>query len=495
MEYFNLMKRWITSLAVASLSAVIMAQAPFTIVRPADGSKVREKVRILIPKNSLPPGGYVGVFLDNKLVEATVPPVEGNYRVYTLDTKGRGIADTTGTPLKLELVLYTDYNDQARIVDRSSIDIHIGNKANIAIPNSGLNLRYRFSPGTQFVYNLHQYVQVATISEQQQRNGGRAAQVDTESEKIRLLYAVDNAYGDGSGLLRMQALPQKGKDYAMLTTSADLVQKRYYADQMAPIYMKITNTGREVYSALPPSVPLFGTNAGALDATHLYAPYPLPMLPSKAVRPGDAWAASFQMGAVNLDEYPNIDTITAKLPARGEFLGVEWEQGHPCAKLKNSIEAAGLTAADKDRIGKAAGGQSIEDDKFSISETIWFALDSRKVLKAVRDITVDRKTAGAAGGMGGAGAPGGMGGSMGSPGMFKGGAMGGGAVGAGQRGGGGDEGLAGPQGGGAQLGGRAPGAGPAPGGSRGGQMGGMGGAPSTPQYVRVRMIQIFTLEQ
>src|SRR5687768_4183436 len=137
------MKRWITSLALASLAAVVMAQAPFTIVRPADGSRVREKVRILVPKNSLPPGGYVGVFLNGKLIEATVPPVEGKYRVYTLDTKGRGIPDTTGAPLKLELVLYTDYNDQPRIVDRSSVDIHIGNKANIPVPNSGISLRYR----------------------------------------------------------------------------------------------------------------------------------------------------------------------------------------------------------------------------------------------------------------------------------------------------------------------------------------------------------------
>ena len=42
------MKRWIGSLALACVAGAAFAQAPFTIVRPADESKVREKVRIEI---------------------------------------------------------------------------------------------------------------------------------------------------------------------------------------------------------------------------------------------------------------------------------------------------------------------------------------------------------------------------------------------------------------------------------------------------------------
>ena len=56
------MKRCIATLLSLSLAGLVLAQAPFTIVRPADGSKVREKVHFTIPLNSVPAGGYIGVF-------------------------------------------------------------------------------------------------------------------------------------------------------------------------------------------------------------------------------------------------------------------------------------------------------------------------------------------------------------------------------------------------------------------------------------------------
>src|SRR5476649_542729 len=94
------MKRWIGSLMLAGLTSVVLAQAPFTIVRPADGAKVRETVHVLIPKGSIPPGGYVGIFLGGKFLEATVPPLKGKYYDYALDTKKLGLPDTEpGKPL------------------------------------------------------------------------------------------------------------------------------------------------------------------------------------------------------------------------------------------------------------------------------------------------------------------------------------------------------------------------------------------------------------
>ncbi|HSI73783.1 MAG TPA: hypothetical protein VK934_11470 [Fimbriimonas sp.] len=508
------MKRWISSLILAGIAGVVMAQAPFTIVRPADGSKVREKVRILIPKNSIPSGGYVGVFLDGKLIEATVPPVEGKYHVYTLDTKGRGIADTTGKPIKLELVLYREANDQAQIVDRSSVDLYVSNKANIPVPNRGLSLRYRFTPGSEMIYTLDQRVILSSISERDQKNGGRAAQQDVESEKLRLLYAVDNAYSDGDGLLRIQALPSKGKDYAELTLVDDLQQKRYYADQMASIYMRINNRGWEEFAALPPYIPLNGSGSG-IDPLNLFAVFPLPTLPEKSVRPGDSWPSRFQEADLDLSKYPNIDKVTSKLDARGEFVDTEWEMGHPCAKLQNTIEVADLSALKKKQVqGQMNAAGAISDDKVSVKETIWFALDTKKVIKIVRDINIERKTE-AAGGFGGpggggpgaqgSGAAGGKGrpGGTGPGGMGPGGG-GGGAAGTsnqilpgslrqgmpGRGGGGPPQGPGGP--GGPPQGVGMPGRSGAPSGF-GGQGAGMGNAGAT--FVRVRILQIFTLEK
>src|SRR5689334_7530307 len=116
-----------------SIVGSVMAQSSFTIVRPADGSRVREKVRVLLPKNSIDEGTYVGVFLGGKFVEAVVPPIDTtnpNYRVYVLDTKGRKIPDGE---LKLELVKY-EGSDTPRIADRSSVTVTVGNQMNIKIP-------------------------------------------------------------------------------------------------------------------------------------------------------------------------------------------------------------------------------------------------------------------------------------------------------------------------------------------------------------------------
>ncbi len=482
---------------LAGLAAGIMAQAPFTIVRPADGSKVREKVRILIPRNSIPASGYVGVFLDGKLVEATRPPIEGQYHVYTLDTKGRGIKDTEpGKPVKLELVLYTDSNDQSRIVDRSSVDINISNKGNIPVPNRGLSLRYRFTPGSEMVYSLDQKVILSSISEAQQKLGGKAAQQDVDSERIRLLYAVDNAYADGDGLLRIQALPEKGKDYADLTTEGDLQQKRFYPHQMASIYMRVTNTGREEFAALPPYIPLDGAASG-VDPLSLFAVYPLPTLPSKSVRPGDSWESGFQQGDLDLAKYPNIDSITTRVQARGEFVDTEWERGHPCAKIRNTIEVGDMAKVRNKALaaGGQAGGQ-IGDDKTSIIETIWFSLDTRRVIKVVRDITIDRKSQ-SMGGMGGG--PGGPGGPSGGPSIGgMGGGSGGGSAGAGSLIGGGNFRAAGPQGPPGRMGGPGgpAGVGSAPGqGGRGGAPGFGGGQGGGATLMRVRILQTFTLEK
>lgn len=497
------MMRWIGSLVLSGAASMVMAQAPFTIVRPADGSRVREKVHILIPKGSIPPNGYVGIFLDGKLLEATRPPVKGKYFDYVLDTKGRGLPDTpNGQTQKLEVVLYTDYEDKSRIVDRSSVNIKIGNHANINVPNSGIKLRYTFSPGQQMIYNLTQHVSVSQISEEQNSLGGKAAQEDTELEKIRLSYTVVNSYPNGEGLLRLQPLPTKGKDYADLTATGQEAPKRYYDVDMAPIYMRITSTGQEVFGAIPARVP-FESVTGDNDPTHLYVVAALPTLPYKAVRPGDSWQSRFQDGKVDLANYVDAKSVTKHTPARGEFVGVEWEMGHPCAKLKNTIEAADNNAETKALTDK---GAKIAGDKISLEETIWFALDTHKILKIQEDKTIDRKVENQTGGFGGPG----MGGpGMGAPGMPGG--MGGppGMGGAGkadfmgpiapnmQRGGR----RGGMQGGGGRMGGGMGQMGGPPGMGGPGMMPGMGGgrngapAATSAVYVRIHTVATYTLEQ
>src|SRR5438552_1246555 len=76
-------------------------EAPFTIRYPPDGASVREKVKIRIPLNSIPEGGYVSLYIDGDfrgalsvsdkereaIRKAAAKSKEAAYFDYTWDTK------------------------------------------------------------------------------------------------------------------------------------------------------------------------------------------------------------------------------------------------------------------------------------------------------------------------------------------------------------------------------------------------------------------------
>lgn len=420
------MKRRLANLVLvttfAALSAhSVAAQGSFNIVRPFDGAKVKEKVRILMPKNSVPSSGYVGLFIDNKFVEAFEPKLDakGQYYEYILDTKARGIKDGNR---KIELKLYVDYSSQPRITDTSSIDVVVSNSSGIAIPEDGVAMRYSFKAGQESIYRLKQRTVVSTATSETNKEGMKAAQFEFDGESIKLLYACDNAYPNGDGLLRLQVIPDRGqfnREYAFLTTSEATEPQRYYKESMAPLYMRVTPTGREVFGAIPEFFGLEGMSSSRPQLL-LFAAFPLPILPTKRVRDGESWPSSFQLGAIDLNNIGKVNTVVETAPARGEFLGAEWEANHPCIKIRNIIEQGASTVMKGNALGQnKAGAQNIADRKVSVEEIIWFATDIRKVIRINRDITIEGKAnVGFAGGAGGPG-PGGPGGpGPGGPGQF-----------------------------------------------------------------------------
>ena len=374
------MKRFLASLLGALIAGAVLAQAPFTIVRPADGSKVRETVHILFPKNSIPDGGYVGIFVNGNFVEATMPRAGQKFLDYALDTKALNLPDG---PLNIEAVLYVSFEEKPRIVDRSSIAVTLSNKANISVPADGFKLRYHWQPGREWIYKWDLDMSYMTISEAQARMGGRAAEVPVETHTARLIYAMDNVYSDGDALLRLQPAPPAGKTSVVLPIENDPTPRRFFDYQMASAYMRVHPTGQEVYGQIPPYVTFEGqTTPQPLE--QLYADYPLPMLPTKNVKPGDTWQTRFQL--TNIKDPNNVnerDSLTEKLPARGEFVGVEWEMGYPCAKIRNTLT-----------VGTGGGGvgvNKIQNNAQSIEETFWYALDKGVVVKMIRTMVIDKE--------------------------------------------------------------------------------------------------------
>ena len=373
------MKRLIGSLVFAAVVGIAVAQpGPFTIIRPADGSKIREKVKLMFPKGSIPDSGYVGIFINGQFIEATVPPAGAKYIEYTLDTKKLALPDG---PATIEARLYVDFNEKPRVVDTSSVQVTVANQANITVPEDGFALRYKFLPGSEMVYKLSNEVKFASIAESQAQKGGRALERSIEAESARVLYAIDNKYPDGDGLLRMQLLPDKGKDYVLLSTPQNPQGRRMYDNEMQSIYMRVGPTGMERFSSVPQYVAFEGGLGQARTDVMIF--YPLPTLPVKKVKPGDVWQTRFLMSSWDTSNLYNVEKLTETVPARGEFLNVEWEMGHPCAKIRHSLEV-GDKKNVKGQIGK---------NTLAMEEIIYFALDLGQVVRMDRSQVLDVKAA------------------------------------------------------------------------------------------------------
>lgn len=391
------MKRLLTTALAALFVAGAFGQGTFTIRRPADGSKVREVVKVRIPKNSIPEGGYIGVLVNGKFLEAVVPDVEGNDYVYNLDTKARKIADG---PMSIETVLYFYTQGAPQVLNRSSVNVTLDNSTTIMkTAPDGFDLRYKFYPGREYVYNLKDESAVSFVTQAQAQLGSRAAEIITNTESVRYLVAHANNYGT-SGLIRMQALPDKGKDYAYIITTGETVPKKYMDYEMHPVFMKITDRGREMFTSLPIYFPWEG---GSVDArTDLFALFPPPVLPNRRVSVGQSWQAAIPQGSLDLDKKDEIEHMVVNLPGRATLEAVEWEQGFPCAKIRSELS---LGAADLKNL-KSLEGVAGQAQSLKIESVQWFAIDRgimiREDLKFTSEVLVTvGASAGGAGGGGG----------------------------------------------------------------------------------------------
>ena len=416
--------------AFLSLTAVAaFAQAPFTLVKPADGAKVRETVPLTMPRNSVPEGSFIGITIDGKFLEAVVPQpnAAGTHLVYWLDTKKMGIADGWH---QMGVTLFSSVNGRHQAVDQSEVRVHVGNHAGINVPDSGLLIRYKWARGAQWIYNVTMGMDLSTLSEAQNRLGGRAAQLPFSSENWRFLFAVDDVR-NGLGLVRAQFLPYKGKDYLVMTTSDDGAPRQVFQKEFAPLYRLLRPTGAEVYADIPSYFEIEGTGTGDLR-TSLIGFIGLPILPTERLQIGESWQAAIDLMEPSIMEVRRTGVAASRIPARGTVEAVEWERGEPCVKLSYELTQAVGNRATREL--ELAGREFRDNDRLRIQEIAWISLRSGKMIRLDAVIEADTKVAnpnaGGAGGNAGGGrlgptpAGGGAGGSRGGPAPIGGGSSG-----------------------------------------------------------------------
>ena len=412
------MKRFIATICFGVTAALAFCQAPFTIVRPADGSRVREVVHVLIPKESVPPGGYIGIYAEGKFIEATILPTDhsGKFYVYSLDTQARKLADG---PLTIEAVLFENFEDTPRIINRSSVTVTLQNSAANFMPQDGAYLRYAWPSGRKYVYTVYMRNQIEEGSNAQSSLGGRPTSQSADFQTFRYLYEVDNHYPNGDGLVRQQILPLKNHNRIFLATSGSTQPQYYNPDDANAVYLHLTDTGMQRWGAVPLGVPFSGAGASGTQ-TDLYGVLTLPSLPFERVHPGSSWASRFQDGAVNLADPYSQNSVVQHFPMRGEFVGVEWMMGHPCVHVRNTIAVGELSDEAKKAMAKHANGTlgNVPGNKVSLTQDYWFALDDHEVVKIHTVVTTQEKASfmsNFGGGAPGSGMPPGMPGGRGMP--------------------------------------------------------------------------------
>lgn len=388
-----------------------MAQGAFTIRSPKSGATVRETVAVRIPRNAVPDNGYIGFFVNGKFVEATVPPTDQRDFIYRLDTKKAQIPDGR---LTIEAVLYVDFPSGPRAVNRSSVAVRLDNAASIRIPSGGLQLRYGWSSGREWIYDVTSRTTLSFVNADPSQRRNRAAEIETEVERFRMLYAVDQVLGGGQALVRHMVLPLPGRDTVTLMTGDNLTPELWRHDQFQPVYQRLTNTGREIFGSFPIYYSWEGSVSG-YQSFDLISVRPLPVLPTKGVRPGDSWQAPILIGTTSdsRDNQGFIDTVKLKnqgrateaAQARGELVALEWEGGHPSAKIRVRSEFNRLAS------------QNIPLNRYETEELVWFALDLRKpIRREMRTVVEIRGALPQGSGGGNQGGDGGGGGNLVRPG-------------------------------------------------------------------------------
>ncbi len=395
------MKRLIAVAMATVIVASTFAQGTFTIRRPADGSRVRETVAVRIPKNSIPQGGYVGIVVNGKFLEAVLPDVQGDDYVYQLNTVARKIPDG---PATIEVVLYMASDTNPVVLNRSSVNVTVDNKSSIVVPANGFNLKYSFVKGVERGYSLKANTSIGMVTQAQAALGSRGREIVLDEERIRFLWATDNAYiinGRTEGLQRIQILPYKGKDYAWGTPGGGTEKILIFEDQMMPMFHRLTNKGREVFSSVPFYIPLEGTSGASRNPQDWYLNLPFPILPANAVKPGDVFPSFFPQSSVSPEEAMDKDKHMTNLPGRGVFDGVQWYRGMPCAKLTTSLQLGAQDLKDVEALNGFPGNPQ----NLKVQQIVYFAIDRGVVIR--QELNFMQESLVTIGGGGGGGAAGG----------------------------------------------------------------------------------------
>lgn len=347
-------------------SALVYAQAPFTIVRPQDGARVREVVQIRFPIRSVPPGGFIGVTIDGKFVEAVAPSALGidrdrGHYIYRWDTKKLNVPDGEHT---IELTLYqSPEGGRARILARSSVRVRVENE--IKVPAGGIFLRYNWTPGKTYRYQVR-----GVLKQVNEIQYSGLAPEETLLRELTFrgeLNVID--FRNNLGLISWTPIPP-----AIEVTPNQV--NTITSERMVPVYQEVETTGRVLYQVSR------GAESVQQEVYYVWTA-DLPLLPPRRYKPGDRWGAVIVLS--NPLESGDINKIGLKIPVAARLERFEWEQGYKCAKIV--YEFTGNIDRPID-----LGDLRVEKAKSTIRRVVYFAYDIGQVIRVTTTFQLEGTT-------------------------------------------------------------------------------------------------------
>lgn len=403
-----------------NLSSAHAQGAPFTIRKPADGSHVREKVRIEIPRPSIGPGGFVAFYLDPEqrnggtFLLALAPPQEeedtGKPFTYVWDTKATGVSDGEHT---IRAILYEPASSgNIAMNEKGTTEIHVTVENKIKpgpdVPTSFL-LRYKYREGEALEYSRSgKSVVVGHGSDLD----GVNSDIEIMSARSKLLFSVEDLRYDPEAQAQVALVRNKltqlsvlngGQEYTLAPTALS-----------NSMYQELLPEGRVRYET--------GTATGLTEFMAQGLPVnntlELPLMPTLRVSIGDQWDTPNQR--LDIPGLPPILQPLVKLS--NKLVDLEYEQGYPCAKIHQHFEGQLSNLVSEATQGKLKvlpfGPMLITSPTLTYDRDIYLAYNSGILVRTVRSLTIKGRTTSPLGAPENHGAQPGAGNGFGNPNGF-----------------------------------------------------------------------------
>ncbi len=449
-----------TALVTALSAPMAQAQAPFRIMRPANGAKVRETARIQFSRASLGEAKYMQIFIDDLFRSAVaIPPVgkkvhteqlEANNSQVSLLWNTKAIDNTPGIPDDKRIVTdgphtieIVSLDSEGRRIGRDTVTLSVANRAGLVMPASGINMNYRFAVGESSNYQQRAEVNFIIADNQNTQGGGSSPygggygqRAYYGSQRNGSSYGGRAGGGPGGpggypgGMPGGGGYPGGGGESAEFNPIVPVQNVRatferstedragsnafFIRDKVlrgiiiggngSAARLEEVYDFKSRYRTVASSGSLISTSTASRPGA--YVALLLPNLGGGNRRTGEKWRTRtpIQLEWATLDTPPMVY-------ADNELEALEWQDGHQTARIRQRFDG-------QVNIPIYGGAGTMKNAKVSMDRTIWFGYKPGKIIRMVTKVTVEgdapqtivsqmAPSAGSMSGQGGGGFPGG----------------------------------------------------------------------------------------